>query len=161
MNSFDHLYDLHYRKIYRVALKISGNSDNASDIVQEVFISLFDNLRNGNQILYPGTWLYRTTVNKCCDYLRKQKKVAPAEWITEEETEEASIEAGEKITIIKQALMQLPDKERIIMTLYSEGLSYREISKASGIKLTSVGKTISRILDKMEKTLKRCGYEMY
>lgn len=161
MNSFDHLYASHYRKMFRLALKISGSSDNASDIVQEVFISLFDNLRNGNQILYPGTWLYKTTLNKCCDYLRKQKKFTPAEYIADEEMEEVTFEADEKTGIIKQALMQLTDKERTIMKLYSEGLSYREISKLSGIKMTSVGKTISRILDKMEKKLKRCGYEMY
>jgi len=45
--------------------------------------------------------------------------------------------------------------------LYSEGLSYREISDATGIKSSSIGKTLSRTLEKLEKELINQKYELY
>ncbi len=161
MNSFDKLYSENYHKVYRVALKISGNAENAMDIVQEVFLSLFDKLQNGSEIIYPGTWLYKVTVNKCYDGLRKQKRFVALEIASNSEFQEEGVEIQETRQIVEKALFELHPRERVLMVLYSEGLSYKEISEASGVKLQSVGKTISRILEKLERKLKRLNDDMY
>jgi RNA polymerase sigma-70 factor (ECF subfamily) len=161
LNSFDQLYSENYQKVFRVALKISGNADNASDIVQEVFLSLFDKLQNGSEINYPGTWLYKVTVNKCCDGLRKQKRFVALEVAANNEFNDEAVETQETRHIIEKALCELHPRERAIMVLYSEGLSYKEISEASGVKFQSVGKTISRILEKLEKKLKGLHDDLY
>ncbi len=161
MNSFDKLYYENYHKVYRVALKMSGNAQNAMDIVQEVFLSLFDKLENGGEIIYPGTWLYKVTVNKCCDGLRKQMRFATLDVAAGNEFHEVTIEKQETRQIIEKALFELHPRERVIMVLYSEGFSYKEISEASGVKFQSVGKTISRILEKLEKKLKGLNNDLY
>lgn len=147
--------------MHRVALKITGNVDNASDIVQEVFVCLFDSLQHGRAIHFPSTWLYKATINKCCDHLRKQKRFEPIESAKNTETHDKPIEINEITAIVQKALLQLKPHERVVLSLYSEGLSYKEIADASGVKFTSMGKTISRLLEKLEKELKSLHYELY
>lgn len=161
MNSFEKLYSENYQKIYRVAVKMSGNTDNAMDIVQEVFMSLFDKIQSGCEILYPGTWLYKVTVNKCFDGLRKQKSFVALEKAANYVFHEETLEKQETRQIVEKTLLTLPHRERVIMVLYSEGFSYKEISEVSGIKFQSVGKTISRILEKLEKKLKTVNNDLY
>jgi len=144
-----------------VAKKMVGDSDDVPDIVQEVFIYLFDKLNNGHVIHNPKSWLYRTTYNKCVDYFRQQKRIQNIESRHEKLKEDELLDKQEAKSIINIALSKLNPKERIIAVLYSEGLTYKEISDASGIKFSSVGKTLSRTLKKLEIELKNQKYELY
>jgi RNA polymerase sigma factor (sigma-70 family) len=100
-------------------------------------------------------------LNKCIDEQRKIKKFAGNEI-------PAGTTDGNKITkirkpenLISQGLEALSIRDRELAVLYSEGLSYKEISEVTGIAFSSVGKTLSRTLKKLEKELKAIGYEMY
>jgi len=68
-------------------------------------------------------------------------------------------------SVAKAALNQVLDKlkpdERFLVVLYSEGLSYKEMAEVTEIKFTSVGKTLSRILKKIEIELKCQCDELY
>ena len=74
--------------------------------------------------------------------------------------EEATGKYPEK-EIIRQALLKLKPKEKALAILYSEGMSYKEISEISGIKFSSVGKMLSRTIKKLEENLKKMDYEMH
>lgn len=161
MNRFEEIYNENYFRIFRVAQKMVGNRDNASDIVQEVFIYLFDRLENGIEILHLNTWLYRATINKSIDCLRKQKRFQPIESLKESIIDEELIERQETTAIVNKAISKLKPHEKIIVVLYSEGLSYKEIAEASGVKFSSIGKTLSRALEKLEIELKDQHYELY
>ena len=50
-----------------------GDSDDVSDIVQEIFIDFFNKTNNGSLIQHPKSWLYRATINKCIDNQRNRK----------------------------------------------------------------------------------------
>jgi len=71
------------------------------------------------------------------------------------------VEARELNEIILIAFSKLKPEEKLLATVYSEGLSYKEISEVTGIKFSSVGKTLSRTLKKMEIELKKQKYELY
>lgn len=161
MDSFDKLYYDNYNRMYRIAVKMVGDTDSASDIVQEVFICLFDKLKSGYAILCVGSWLYKATFNKCCDNIKKQKKFGSLDLVKNYEIEDEPIENKETKEVIQQALSSLKPQERILMVLYSEGLSYKEIAEVSGTKSSSIGKTISRTLEKLGKKLKTFHYELY
>lgn len=161
MNRFEEIYNENYPRIFRVAQKMVGNRDNASDIVQEVFIYLFDRIKNGSEILHLNTWLYRATINKSIDCLRKQKRFQPIESLKESIIDEELIERQETTAIVNKAISKLKPHEKIIVVLYSEGLSYKEIAEASGVKFSSIGKTLSRALEKLEIELKDQHYELY
>jgi len=56
--------------------------------------------------------------------------------------------------------LKLKEHERLVVILYSEGLSYKEIAEVSGVKFTSVSQNLSRALDKLRPLLKNHYYEM-
>ena len=138
-----------------------GNHNEVIDIVQEVFISLFEKIQNEIEIHNPKSWLYRTTCNKCIDYLRRQKRFQNFELSENFKTEDTLSEKQEVSASINLALSKLKPKEKILVVLYSEGLSYKEIAEASGIKFSSIGKMLSRTLKKLEKELKNQKYELH
>ncbi len=161
MYSFEEIYDENYEALSRFAVKITGSSDGAKDIMQEVFIDFFNKKNNGYEILNPKTWLYRVTFNKCIDNNRRfrhLKRIGPDnENISDPDISEQQYEKD----VIRSALSKLRKTERNLAVLYSEGLSYKEISEATGIRFTSVGKMLARTLKKIRKELKKQGYEMH
>jgi len=135
--------------------------DDASDLVQEVFINLYQNLEKTAAIEHPRSWLYKVTVNKCIDFLKRQQKHEKIELFSHLKEEDNSFEINEKQTIIRLALTKLKKDESVLAILYSEGLSYKEIAEITGIRLASVGKTLSRTLTKLGNELKKLKYELY
>jgi len=149
--------------MFCIAQNMINDSDAACDIIQDIFIYYHKTSQNGNTVNNPKSWLMRATINKCIDYSKHQKKhlridsIKPISII-----EDATGEYTEKeIKIIRQALSRLKPKEKTLAILYSEGMSYKEISEISGITFSSVGKMLSRTIKKLEEILKRMGYEMY
>jgi len=147
--------------MYRVALKMVCDKDAVSDIIQDVFIHLFYCLRDGLNISHPKSWLYKVTYLKCIDHFRKQKRLQETVLMEDIEIEDKQNDKQEMKTVIIQALSKLNPQEKAIAVLYSEGLSYKEMASATGIKFSSIGKTLSRTLVKLEKELKKQRYEMY
>ncbi len=164
MTAFELTYQENYRKLYSVALNITNDKDAAADIVQEVFVSFFQKSKKRVSIKKPNSWLMKATINKSIDYSKRQKKqsqIAPFEDNQMDNNQVDILEKEQEREIIQKALAKLKDKERIIALLYGEGMSYKEISDISGVKLSSVGKTLSRALDKLEITLKKINNELY
>lgn len=147
--------------MYRVAFKMIGDKDGASDIVQEVFIACFQRLRNGLVLDNTKSWLYKVTYIKCMDHFRKQKRLNEIELMDDIEIEDKQNDKHEMKIVIIQALSKLNPQEKAIAVLYSEGLSYKEMASATGINFSSIGKTLSRTLIKLEQELKKLRYEMY
>lgn len=160
MKAFSEIYQSNYTTLYRTAQKMMGNGYDVKDIVQEVFVDFFEKTKNGVQINYPGSWLYRVTLNKCMDVLRKDNKYVDAEPSADTADESNTLEARETKALMAGCLSELKPHERALCVLYSEGLSYKEMAEITGIPFASVGKSLSRTLCKLEKSLKEKGYEM-
>jgi len=111
------------------------------------------------KILKEG--LYKVTVNKCIDYMKKRQKHEKNESATNLKAENYTLELAEKQTVIRLALSKLKEDESALAILYSEGLSYKEIAEITGIRFSSVGKMLSRTLTKLENELKKLKYELY
>jgi len=162
LNSFEKIYRDNYKSTLRVAIKIIGNRSIAADIVQEVFIVLYKKLKNREEINNYKAWLYRLTYNKSVDYFRMTKNDNYTEYNENdpEYTDQDSYDT-ETINRLREALTKMKPKDKLLMILYSEGLSYREISEVTNIKYNSVGKTISRTIEKLEQELKLQYHDLY
>lgn len=147
--------------MYCVALKMINDRDAVCDILQDVFIYYHIKSQNENNINKPKSWLIRATINKCIDYLNYQKKYLKIDGIDPISIIEKVVEKNQDKEIIKHALSKLKPREKTLAILYSKGLSYKEISEISGIKLTSIGKMLSRTIKKLDEILKKMDYEMY
>jgi RNA polymerase sigma-70 factor, ECF subfamily len=159
--TFEEIYAENHVTIYRVAKKIIGDGDTVSDIIQDVFIDLFGKMQSGTEIRHPKSWLYKATCNKCIDKIRRTKRFRPIESVKDFTVDQDFIENRDLKDAVKTALSKLKPRDRLLAVLYSEGLTYKEMAAATGIRLASIGKLLSRTLEKIEKDFKNQGYELY
>jgi RNA polymerase sigma-70 factor (ECF subfamily) len=161
LENFEKIFAEYYPQLYRMARKMVLGHDEAADIVQEVFISLHNHLNGQTRILNHRAWLFRATINKSIDNYKRVSRFRPLEVLSDKKDNIKSLEKEEEVQIVQKALSKLPNKERALAVMYSEGCSYKEISEATSIPISSIGTTLSRVLKKLEKELISQRYEMY
>ena len=144
---FEKTYRSNYPKLFRIATKMLQDSEGAKDVVQDVFTAYYFAMNNEKVIRDTKNWLVRTTINKGIDYKRKTARIVTMENPLPETNERSQDEAPD----ILNAIAHLNEKEQTIVVLYSEGYSYKEIAEMTGRNLSSIGKTLSRIMDKIKK----------
>jgi len=155
--------------VFNTVYSIMGNTQEADDIAQEVFLKVYTKAGSFKGESSFSTWLYRITVNRCLDELRKRKiKIISYETefsqdeklrlkdvlASREEDITEDLRKKELQDVIQKAMNSLPEKDRIILTLKEiEGLSYNEISKAMEISLGKVKIWLFRARQKLKEKL--------
>ena len=127
------------------------DTDTARDVVHDVFMAYYFVLNYKKVIKDEKNWLIRCTINKGVDFLRKNKKIVSDETVTKNENASQIIDSQLDVISISSLISKLDPKEQSLVVLYSEGYSYKEIAEITGINFNSVGKTLSRILEKLRK----------
>ena len=122
-------------------------SEDAKDVVQDVFTAYYFAMNNEKVIRDTKNWLVRSTINKGIDYKRKTARTITMESSLTDTNESPHDEVSD----ILDAIDHLNEKEQTLVVLYSEGYSYKEIAEITGRNYHSIGKTLSRILDKIKK----------
>ncbi len=146
------IFDRYQKKVYRIAYGVVRQREEALDIVQEVFIKLFNSIKNFKGRSHFYTYLYRMTMNTAIDHTRKMVKQSVSS-LDEEGSFEPSdaVEKGpERILLqkeleerVKQAMDKLPAEQRAALIFRDvEGLSYQEMAEAMG---SSIGTVMSRL----------------
>ena len=161
MSAFEEIYSENYKAMYRVAIRMVGDSEDVSDIIQEIFIDFFNKTNNGIYIQHPKSWLFRATINKCIDNQRNKKRFQNLDSLGNYKSESGLLEIQEMKDAVTVAFSKLNHQEKILATVYSEGLTYKEIAEVTGIRFSSIGKMLSRTLKKMETELKNQRYDLY
>ena len=146
---FEKTYRDHYPKLFRIAAKMLQDPEGAKDVVQDVFTAYYFAMSNEKVIRDTKNWLVRSTINKGIDYKRKTARTVTMENPMPETNESHQDKAPD----ILNAIAHLNEKEQTLVILYSEGYSYKEIAEMTGRNLPSIGKTLSRIMDKIKKHL--------
>ena len=146
---FEKTYRDYYPKLFRIAAKMLQDSDDAKDVVQDVFTTYYFAMNNEKVIRDTKNWLVRSTINKGIDYKRKTARTVAMESPQPESDETPNDETSD----ILNTIAHLSEKEQTLVVLYSEGYSYKEIAEMTGRNLHSVGKTLSRTLYKIKKHL--------
>jgi len=146
------IYDRYSRLVYSLAFKILANAEEAEDITQEIFVSLWQrntyNPARGSLSSFLTTMTRSRSIDKLRSRGSRYRFLQRWEGITRSETvmatplEQASM--GERSHLIRAALEKLPPNERQILEIaYYEGLSQSEIAASLNIPLGTV-KTRSR-----------------
>lgn len=156
--TFRMLVQRHKDKVRNITYSTLGSSDEVDDISQDVFITVYKNLHRFRFESQFSTWLYRITVNKCKDYLRKKKIRSIFLTVKEEDDEPTynSIQENKDIVdIVRKAVQRLPDKLRIPLVLKDfEGMSYQEIAEIVNCELGTVKSRIFRAREGLREILK-------
>ena len=141
----------HGRFLYTVAYRLTGNSDDAQDLVQEVLLKV----RKGLETYRPGSlegWLSRITTNTFLDETRRRRR-RPVDLLPEDP--DRVLPAGPAADValasevlpddIQQALVRLPEEYRVAVVLCDVvGLSYQEIGESLDVPVGTVRSRIHR-----------------
>ena len=140
----------HKDTVFRISLSYLGNTYDAEDVVQEVFMKLYITTKHFATDDHVRYWLIRVTINTCKNLLRsswKTKNVA----FDQVTVPVAAFEHSEQEDLY-QAVMELPEKYRTVLYLYYyEELSTKEIARLLKITVTSVTTRLSRARDQLKE----------
>lgn len=163
-SAFGELVKRHKEKVRNIIYLTLSNTDAIDDIAQEVFITVFKNLKSFRFESQFTTWLYRITINKCKDYLRKTKirKIFLPLNDDKEYNVLGSINENTDIKqIVRNAIASLPDKLRIpIMLKDLEGFSYQEIADTMNCEIGTIKSRIFRGRETLKNILKPIEKEL-
>jgi RNA polymerase sigma-70 factor (ECF subfamily) len=163
-SAFKTLVVRHKEKVRSIIYLNLNASDAADDVAQDVFITVYKNLKNFRFESQFTTWLYRITINKCRDHLRKVKIRNIFSPIKDSEADlgyTPDVENSDIARIVREAIKKLPDKLRIPLTLKDiEGLSYQEIAEAMDCEIGTVKSRIFRAREGLRNILKPFEQEL-
>lgn len=141
LTAFEELYRAHSGRLYSVACRMLGNTADAEDLLQEIFLAAHRKLDSFRGDSALGTWLYRLATNQCLDYLRS--RAARSNQLTGALDDElgladpSSRALGERAVTrmdLERAVAQLPEGCRAAFVLHDvEGLEHREVAEVLGI----------------------------
>ena len=174
MKYFEDIYIEYYDKVYFIALGVLKNEQDSEDITQEVFTQVYKSINNLDDIDKFNAWISRIALSKSIDSIRKKKRINNKESygdydfnnIESEESIESNLIEYERNKLILNLIHQLPDKKRIVLTLfYYNELKIEEIAKVIDCpvgtvksRLNSAKKELKVLLTNQEKdTIKLYG----
>ena len=163
-SAFNELLKRHKEKVRNIIYVTLSNTDAIDDIAQEVFITVYKHLKTFRFESQFTTWLYRITINKCKDHLRKKsiRKIFLPLKDDEEHNVLGSIDEDTDIKqIVRNASASLPDKLRIPIVLKDiEGFSYQEIADTMDCEIGTVKSRIFRGREALKNILKPIEKEL-
>ena len=148
------LFNQHGGAIYRFCRVTLGRADEADDVVQEAFLKLLQHLERQGDRSNLRAWLFTVAANACRDRLRWRGRWLP--WRVELDTRVVEAVADRAdLRDARAALRALAPRDRLLLSLRAQGLSYREMATAAGIREASGGRLLARALDRWKTRVER------
>jgi RNA polymerase sigma-70 factor (ECF subfamily) len=166
--AFRVLVDRHSRGLFRLAFRMTGNQQDAEEVVQETFMRAFKSLKDFEARSSAATWLYRIAANQSLDLLKRRKRHATHHQVAEEsDFEEGAIQVQaddpdpERLLLSREVksrvatvMSQLTPVERVAFTMrHMEGRSIEEISKALKVRNVAARNSVFRAVQKLRRVL--------
>ena len=144
---FDNIYEEYFDRVYYKVLSVVKNDDDAEDICQETFISVYKNLSKFREESNIYTWIYRIAINKTYDFFKKRK--------VEFEINDDVLSLPEDVNfdtkvILQEKLKLISEKEREIVILKDiYGYKLKEIAEMKYMNLSTVKSVYYKALKDM------------
>lgn len=143
---FKKFYLLYFNRLYRFAYHYVMSED-AEDIVHDVFLKIYENVDKIPEDMSFNSYMFTSVKNSCLNYLRHKNVVDK----NQDKLLEVMLYTGEElnddtdmVNRVKQCLMDLPDKQRIILEMKFRGYDYNFIAKTLNITIGTVNTHINR-----------------
>jgi RNA polymerase sigma-70 factor (ECF subfamily) len=167
--AFRQCVEFHKEKILNTCYRFVQNRDDAEDLVQEVFIEVYQSIVDFREDARLSTWIYRIAVNKSLDFIRKKKRkkrFAPVIGLFGSRADEKELplpdlsnphddlEQKERIQLLNRAINSLPETQKTAIILNKfEGFSHEEIAKILKTSVSGVESLIHRAKRNLHKDL--------
>ncbi|MBQ8036423.1 MAG: sigma-70 family RNA polymerase sigma factor [Proteobacteria bacterium] len=170
--AFEQLYWRYKDRVISVVYGIVHNRQDAVEISQEVFVRIYKNIDKYQPGTRFFTWLYRITYNLAVDKYRRKKTAREVEFDNDYQKNfsspedvlppslginpERACERAELRQQLTQAMDELPEKQRTIITLREvEGLSYEEIASVLDIQIGTVMSRLHYARQRLQNNLRK------
>jgi RNA polymerase sigma-70 factor (ECF subfamily) len=171
-NAFEALVEENQKKVYNLALKLTGDENDALDLSQDALIKAYLNLGSFRGDCRFSVWIYRLTYNCCIDFIRKRRRaqqgsltyigengdLADLEIPDTRMNPESEVERRELRRAIDEGIGQLSEEHRRIFLLRQiAGMTYEEIALTLHISEGTVKSRLSRARQNLAKNLVESG----
>jgi RNA polymerase sigma-70 factor (ECF subfamily) len=148
------LFDEHRVAVLRYLGSFGISMQDGEEVVQEVFLALFQHLRKGKPRTNLHGWIFRVAHNlglKRCQVIRRETlgDRADLQRIDPDPNPEEQAASGQRRTRLLAVIEALPELDRQCLYLRAEGLRYREIKDILGISLGGVALSLERSLERL------------
>jgi len=163
VGAFREIVEQNSRHVFRLAYRMTGNEQDAEDVVQETFLRAYRQFAGFDSRARVSSWLHKIASNYAIDLLRRRKRWRKADL---EQLDHVAPLAGtapgpdhgawsaEVRNAVQGGLARLTARERVAFTLrHYEGLSIREIGRVMGLRESATKNHIFRAVRKMRKAL--------
>ena len=150
---FEAIYKQYWDKVFRLCMGFVNDYDAAQDLAQETFISVWKHLPNFRGEANIGTWIYRIATNNCLRQLENQKRIKTTDLpVNMPEVKQPSNEP--QIQLLYKFIAELPEMERIIISLELEEVKQADIAQIVGLSEGNIRVKIHRIKERLNKKFK-------
>jgi len=162
MEDFRVLAERHHKAVFRLAYRMTGNQQDAEDVVQECFLRAYKQMSKFDGRSAFGTWLHRIAANCAIDLIRSRKRrdtqqgaeLNPEITMSHEPSPERLTGSVEIRRMLEPALAQLSDMERAAFVMrHYEGLCIEDIGATLGVQPNAAKHTVFRAVQKLRRAL--------
>lgn len=159
-SAFRDLFDTYHQMVFNICFRMIGNRQEGEDLTQEVFLKVYESLKNFRLESKLSTWIYRITINHCLNMQTKKKRqrwlsldfimdseidVKDLSLSTAKNNPDIVLQQKETELIVQKCINALPAKQRIAIILHRyEGLSYQDIADIMKCSVASVESRLFR-----------------
>jgi RNA polymerase sigma-70 factor (ECF subfamily) len=143
------LFEAHGAAIYRFAAVLLKHPQDAEDCVQESFLKLLRHLEAGGDASNIRGWLFTVAAHAARDRQRRRLRWIP--WLPAHDRQVPPAPLPDedgRLARARAALAALAPRDRLLLALRAQGLSYRDIASAAAIKPSSVGQLLARAMER-------------
>ena len=148
-------------RLYWHVRRMVVEHEDANDVLQNVFIRVWNGLENFREDAQLFTWLYRIATNECLSFLEQQKRKAVVSLSDIETTLENKVKADKDFDAnklewkLQVAIQQLPEKQRIVFTLrYYDEMPYEQMSQVLDTSEGALKASYHHAVKKIEEYIK-------
>jgi len=151
---FEDIYRDYWNKVFRICMGYVNDQDLAKDMAQETFILIWRKLPQFRNESAVGTWIYRIASNNCLRQIERSNRMPKTELPEQiEDAMEPDMEWQSRL--LYKCIAELPETDRIIISLELEDVKQAEIAKITGLSESNVRVKIFRIKEKLTQKFKQ------
>jgi RNA polymerase sigma-70 factor (ECF subfamily) len=152
------LFQAHGTAIYRFAAVLVRHHQDAEDVVQETFMKLLRHLEDGGDTSNVRGWLFTVAAHAARDRQRGRFRWIPWAPAYDPAVAPASLpDEDGRLKSARTALGALSERDRLLLALRAQGLSYRDIGAAAAIQPASVGRLLARAAARWAAAIRKDG----
>lgn len=161
---FNQVYLDNKDMIFRLCRAFLGQSAEVEDLFQEIFLKVWNHLDAYRGEAKISTWIYRIGANTALLYRKRSHRRKKRERAVEDQMIQgityddndlrAKKEHHRRFNELLGLIAELEEVDRIIISMFLEGFSYKEIAEVSGLTVNNVGVKLSRIKNRLKKKIK-------